>query len=369
MNRFNQYQLYRLLLVLLSAVLLITALYFVWKLLFPFILAWGLAWFLQPYIKLLHNKLRIPKPIAILSMVGLVTTFFISLTTLFVTKIVYLLQSLSKSEFQEYSEAINVFHTQITSWLEKVIHQLDVWIGSINPAWGDMLYKYLNDLKDHAIEAGTTILYSILQFFSGGVASLPIFLMALGFIFIATFFISKDWETISLYFHTNFSSDVRFPIMSISSNFKETIKQLCKAQFTLMSITVVIMFFGLLIFRVPHPLALSLIAGAVDLVPYIGTGVIFVPWILYTFFTNDFTLTIQLTSLYMIIIITRQIFEPKILASHFGVPPLLLLIGLFLGFQIWGGLTILFTPLIIALIKAIHTSGFSRQLWIFILGK
>ena len=55
-----------------------------------------------------------------------------------------------------------------------------------------------------------------------------------------------------------------------------------KAQLTLVSMTTVIVLIGLLILRVPYAITIAIITGVVDLLPYLGTGAVFVP--LYTYF-------------------------------------------------------------------------------------
>src|SRR5690625_7405076 len=74
----------------------------------------------------------------------------------------------------------------------------------------------------------------------------------------------------------------------------------------------------------------------VDLLPFIGTGTVFIPWVGYLFLIGHYSLTIHLTLLYMFILVTRQILEPKILATSIGVTPLAALFTLFISIQIWG---------------------------------
>lgn len=56
-----------------------------------------------------------------------------------------------------------------------------------------------------------------------------------------------------------------------------------KAQLTLVSMTTVIVLIGLLILRVPYAITIAIITGVVDLLPYLGTGAVFVPWVIYVF--------------------------------------------------------------------------------------
>src|SRR5699024_11387046 len=70
---------------------------------------------------------------------------------------------------------------------------------------------------------------------------------------------------------------------------------------------------------------IALLTSIVDFLPFIGTGIVFIPWIIYLFFTDHFTLTIFISMLYMIIIIQRQLSEPKIVSKSIGLPPLVTL--------------------------------------------
>ncbi|MFG6148292.1 sporulation integral membrane protein YtvI [Halobacillus sp. B23F22_1] len=369
MDSFNFPQFIRLLFVLLSGICLYLLIYLTWNFLFPFILAFTISWFIQPFVKLLHEKLRLPKSLAILFIIGVILSVFVSIFAAIVTRVVGVIQGLSNQDFAGYVQAINVFHEQFLSWVDFILSYAKSWVGSFDPSFSHTIYSYLEDIKQRFVQFGIEQLHSLLQLFSGGIANLPSILMAFGIIFLSTFFISKDWDRIKYLFQNYFSKRLRSPIKKVWSNFKLTIKQLVKAQLILMAITMLIVITGMLFIKHPHPLLMTLLAGIIDLIPYIGTGIIFIPWIIYSFLTDQFMLTIQLSIIYMVVVICRQLFEPKILASHFGIHPLILLIGLFLGFQIWGGLAIVITPIIIAFGKALFTSGVPFQLWNFIIGK
>ncbi|GGF06244.1 sporulation integral membrane protein YtvI [Halobacillus andaensis] len=369
MDSFNLPQLTRLLFVLLGGISLYFLFYLTWNFLFPFIIAFALSWFIQPFVRLLHERLRLPKSLAILIIIGVIVSVFVSIFAAIITRVVELIQGLSNQDFSGYVQAINVFHDQFLNWVDFILSYLKSWVGSFDPSFGDSIYRYLEDIKQRFVQFGIEQLHALLQLFSGGLANLPSILMAFGIIFLSTFFISKDWDKIKNLFQNYFSKRLRSPIKKVWSNFKLTIKQLVKAQLVLMAITMFIVFSGMLFILHPHPFLMTLLAGIIDLIPYIGTGIIFIPWIIYSFLTDQFMLTIQLSIIYMAVVICRQLFEPKILASHFGIHPLILLIGLFLGFQIWGGLAILITPIIIAFGKALITSGVPIQLWNFIMGK
>ena len=64
------------------------------------------------------------------------------------------------------------------------------------------------------------------------------------------------------------------------------------------------------------------------------TGAVFVPWVIYVFFTGDTAFAIGLLILYIVVIVQRQIMEPKVLSSNIGLDPLATLVALFVGFKL-----------------------------------
>src|SRR5699024_11793379 len=91
-------------------------------------------------------------------------------------------------------------------------------------------------------------------------------------------------------------------------------------------ITILISFIGFIILNINHTLLLTFIIFIVDLIPYIGIGFLFLPWILFLFLNADYLLTIQLASLYILIVIIRQFLEPKLISKHFGSHQLIALL-------------------------------------------
>ena len=47
-----------------------------------------------------------------------------------------------------------------------------------------------------------------------------------------------------------------------------------KAQLTLISITTIIVLFGLLVLKVDYAITVALLIGLVDILPYLGTGLV-----------------------------------------------------------------------------------------------
>src|SRR5699024_11772802 len=75
---------------------------------------------------------------------------------------------------------------------------------------------------------------------------------------------------------------------------------------------------GLLVLRIDYALTITCFIAIIDLFPFIGTGILFIPWILYMFMTAEYAMVIGLSILYMYVIVQRQLLEPKIRAASVG---------------------------------------------------
>src|SRR5699024_11493170 len=83
--------------------------------------------------------------------------------------------------------------------------------------------------------------------------------------------------------HTRSKRDWSSDVCS-SDLLKKALSGFFKAQLILITITAGSIYIGLLIVGIDHALTIALLAAGVDLLPYIGTGIIFIPWIIYLFF-------------------------------------------------------------------------------------
>src|SRR5699024_6467330 len=122
----------------------------------------------------------------------------------------------------------------------------------------------------------------------------------------------------------------------ISYHMKYAISGLIKAQIIITFLSTLIIGIGLFLFGTKHLLMITMIIFVVDFVPYLGIDIIFIPWILYSFLTSDYTSSIQLSVLYAVIILFRQFLEPKLIADRIGIHPFIALSVLFMGIQLFG---------------------------------
>src|SRR5699024_8701623 len=103
-----------------------------------------------------------------------------------------------------------------------------------------------------------------------------------------------------------------------------------------------------------------------EVLPYLGTGTVFIPWIIYQFIVGNYGMVIGLSILYGIVIVQRQLMEPKILSSSIGMDPLATLISLFVGFKLIGFLGLIVGPVVLVLITTLYRAHVFKEIWHYI---
>ena len=108
---------------------------------------------------------------------------------------------------------------------------------------------------------------------------------------------------------------------------------------------------GLWLLRQPYALLIALGVAIVDLLPVLGAGTVLVPWALVVLVFGNYRLGLGLLILYGVMTIVRQIAEPHIVGKSLGLPPVVTLFAVFVGWELFGVLGMLLSPAVALLVK------------------
>ena len=125
-------------------------------------------------------------------------------------------------------------------------------------------------------------------------------------------------------------------LIKIITEIKDVIFKYIGTYSILILCTFVITFIGFNILKIPYTLLLSLTCMLLDVLPVVGIILIFLPLVIIYFFSGKYITVIFLVVLFSVIIITRNILEPKLLSSSLELSPLSVLIAIFVGLNIAG---------------------------------
>jgi sporulation integral membrane protein YtvI len=331
------------------------ALYIVTPLVYPFIFGWIIAYLLNPLVNVLQRRAKFPRWLAVTVSMVLFFSAAATCITLLVANIVVEIGSLSETlqnQINLWVDKYNAFiHSSqfqnMVSWVNKFYDENPKYQVAINnnlTSTAGTLAGFSKDAINYILNALINLLKSL-----PNIATLTIIAL------LATFFISKDWYRIITRYSGIFSETILRVTKLIRTDLQKALFGYFRAQLILVSLTALVVIIGLLVLRVDYAITIGLLTGVADLMPYLGTGAVMVPWILYVFFAEgNIYLGIGLSILYGVILVARQIMEPKVLASSVGLDPLATLIALFIGLQLFGLAGLIIGPVSLVILSAFY---------------
>ncbi|NSL51274.1 sporulation integral membrane protein YtvI [Calidifontibacillus erzurumensis] len=359
----------RFLLVLAIVVITPIVIYYISTVTYPFIIAFFIALMMNPLVNFLEAKTKMPRTLAVIIVMVLIIGGVAGLLTLLIAEIISGSNYLAKVVPKQFENLVVYIEQYVTDQIIPFYNQILILFNDLDAGQQETIIKNIQDVGSAIASKVSAWIEAVLRAIPDFLSVLPNIATVLIFSLLATFFISKDWYRFKAFFSKIFPKKFQTSGRTVYDDLKKALVGFIKAQATLISITAIIVLLGLLIIRVDYAVTIALIIGIVDVLPYLGTGAIFVPWIVYLIFANDIALAIKLGILYIIVLVVRQVMEPRVLSSSIGLDPLATLIALFVGFKLFGFLGLIIGPVALVLFNTLHHSNVFSDIWAFIIGK
>lgn len=335
---------------------------------YPFVFAFLLALFSRPLVDFFQKRLRINRGWGALLSIILISSLLIGSLVLIIMQLIRGLVFVANQLPAQIQELSLYFQKLYNEKLAPIWNDASEALQSLEPSQQNTVQNSIQSLGSSlasAIGEGSKNMAGMLQTI---LATLPSIALILVIVLLAWFFIAKDWHRYEIRLKQYEMLPWFARAESVVTSLRSALFGYIKAQLTLITITFFIVLVGLLIIGVEHPFAIAFIAAFFDILPYLGTGSVFLPWIAYSIVTGDTGLAIGLGILYALVILQRNIMEPKIVGDNIGIQPITALIALFVGIQFFGVFGLILGPLVAVIIKALHNAQIFHYLWSFIKG-
>jgi sporulation integral membrane protein YtvI len=198
----------------------------------------------------------------------------------------------------------------------------------------------------------------MLSWISDLVSSVPGLAIKILLMIIATFFAAMDFDRFTIFVSRQISPERKVLLMHIRDYLTGTVLRLLRAYAIIMSITAIELSIGLTIIGIHNAILVALCIAAFDILPILGTGGIMIPWTIIVLLQGDIRLGISILAVYLIVTVVRNIIEPKIVGPQLGLHPLVTLISLFVGAQLFGVLGLFGFPITLSLLLHLNNKGF-----------
>ena len=251
------------------------------------------------------------------------------------------------AEFYEYSmspaimqfwENLSAFFADSPDLLEGIITLQDAFTGA-----SQTLVSTLS-------QRGTQIFTS----FTSGLAN---FLVSFIFTIILSFFISIQYDNVVSFIKAQLPDKIQRNIAETKEIFRTAVLRYMLAVLKIQVITFCILTVGLLILRIPNVFLIAAGIALLDALPVFGTGTVLIPWSVIELIRGNFPLAIGLIILYLIITLTRNIVEPKIVGDNLGLNPIVALMTIYLGWRLFGIFGMIMMPIITQIVLELHRRG------------
>lgn len=306
-------------------------------LIWPFALAYPIGVLTYKMAEFLNRNLQFKKNIAtVLSIVVLIT--ICGLTVFFLGKnLLVQIQKLIVSWPQFQSDAEYEVE-MICKRLDDVFRLSD---GELYNKACDVFNDTMTNAKNSAVSIVMKNSKNIVLIVGEMFAALVVAVMG-------GYFFARDHERIKEYFDRFIFKE---EYAMITAKLGHVFKAFVRAQLIIMSITSVICTIGLVIIQNPYSLLLGMVIGLLDALPFIGTGLVLVPWSIAYFLMGNVRKGVVILVVYVICYLSREILEPKIMGGNMGMNPLISLISIYVGYKVFGLLGVILGPIAFVMIS------------------
>lgn len=310
----------------------------------PFIVAFIFSSLMEPLVRFFEKRLHIGRKIGSVLSLLMVLGVIITILTLLITRLV--------TEIINFYNGLNLTMGGITTFVDGLIGEANNFFiglpaefaGYINNAVTDLTGNLENYLKPIVDIAQGTIKFAF---------SLPQTLVFILVTIIATYFMSSDKMAINKFLDRQIPSNWLRHTRPVLNQIFSALFGWIKTQFILVSVAVSEVIIGLLIIGFKFSLLIILLIAVIEFIPVLRAEAVIIPWAIISLISGDTRLGLSLLILDVIILVVRQLIEPKILGKQIGIHPLLTLFGVYLGLEILGIFGMILGPLCVMVIKCI----------------
>lgn len=316
----------------------------------PFVIGFTVAFILKSPINFIARKTNINrKPIAAL----VVLIFYGTVGVL----IIFIGFKLSMALKDIFIRMPYMYSTSIEPAIFDLFKQVENVIEKLNPEMVQTIQEMSGTLLSSLGTIVSKISTGVIGIVSSMVYYVPTFFITVIFSIISSFFFAIDYPRITGFIVRQFSPKGKSIVFEVKNYIVGTIFKFIKAYSILISITFVELSIGFTILRIEDGITIAAIIAILDILPVIGTGGVVIPWAIIELIRGNIYIAIGLVLIYVIVLVVRNILEPKIVGHQIGLHPVLMLICIFIGVKLFGFMGLFILPIIAIIVKSLNDTG------------
>lgn len=294
----------------------------------PFVIGWIIAMIANPLVRFLESRLKVVRKHGSVLVVITVLALIIGGLYLLLSKLLSEASGLLQSLPQLW-ETFQIEVRNIGRQLENLFSFLPDQLGIQMKAVADNLDSYMGVLLQNVATPTVEAAGSVAK-------SLPSILVNTVVVILSSYFFIAERDTILNLWKQYMPENSKKHMSYMRRDAIRLIGGYFMAQFRIMFVVAAILTVGFLVLQVPYSFLLALLISLLDFLPVFGTGTVLIPWGLIKLLSGEYYMAGGLILLYILSQFIRQAIQPKIVGDSMGLPPLMTLVLLYIGFKVSG---------------------------------
>lgn len=312
---------------LLSTIIFLTWFFYeILSILTPFLIAFILAYLLNPFVTFLERK-KIPRLLGTLISIFTILLIGVLILSFIIPPFIEQISLLISSAPQKISELNEFFNRQVLPELNR--------LGVVYPEFQKFISTELPSKLNSLLNG---IFKNILSVISG-VSVVFNQIINLIIIPVMTFYFLKDFDKILKAFLKLFNSEFQNKLLDISSRIDRIFGNYIRSFLMVSLINGTIITTGLTLIGVPYAVVLGLLSALLNFIPYFGVIISFIIGSLISILSGVSGLNLLLVPVVYFgeNLLESSLIVPKIIGERVGLHPLLILFAIFV-FGYFGGI-------------------------------
>ena len=301
----------------------------------PFVLAFVVAWLLNPLVRGIQRRLGISRKFLSLVLILLILAVAGGVLVAFIWNIAQEIISLYE-DWSSISTALQEALSSLDHAFSRFMSLIPADIRTASDAYLESLFTWLQG-------AVTTALGSSAAYATRIAKQVPSFAVGTVVFLMGSYYLTADYPHIRYLVSKRFTGRSRHFLQEVRQAALSAFGGYVKAEFIL-SVGV---FFILLAF----------LLAIMDFIPIIGAGTVMVPWAVVDLALGNLRESIELMVIWGLIALFRRVGEPKVVGDQTGLPPVVSLISIYVGMQLAGVLGMILGPVVCMVVLNICRLG------------
>lgn len=259
---------------------------------------------------------------------------------------------------------ITSFFSELASSIDKELElnsnlsQFDAFLNILPPSISETVSQISETISSDLVNVVKSLAISISTNLTSALANIPRLLVSFIITIVSSFFFCMDYDKIKTFIGSCLPQKYHSIVVETKKYTINAISKMGKSYVIIIFVTFIELSIGMLIVGISFPFIIAAIIAIIDILPVLGTGTILIPWSIISFLTNDWITGVKILIIYAVITIIRNIIEPRIVGNQIGLHPIITLVAMYSGLQIFGVLGIFLFPMLILILKYLKRAGF-----------